>query len=197
MLDSLRRSQIGEVLNYDRNMNLQVISLERRAVANMNDDTDLYAMQNQTVLDTSNKAVAKLTLLLDKKRAAIVSMQQYLSTPAHERHYATAVTEIYNISEAITSYNECVTFFLANNSPQTRQMILASVRTVLSYVSFITAGLKTAINAYIDFYHAGRMPEYIRQCFSKVVMSFCAFDLIEEQLRSSNIYVITHDHLRQ
>ena len=103
MLDSLRRNQIGEVLNYDRNMNLQVISLERRAVANMNDDTDLYAMQNQTVLDTSNKAVAKLTLLLDKKRAAIVSMQQYLSTPAHERHYATAVTEIYNISETITS----------------------------------------------------------------------------------------------
>ena len=42
MLDSLRRSQIGEVLNYDRNMNLQVISLERRAVANMNDDTDLF-----------------------------------------------------------------------------------------------------------------------------------------------------------
>ena len=48
MLDSLRRNQIGEVLNYDRNMNLQVISLERRAVANMNDDTDLYAMQNPT-----------------------------------------------------------------------------------------------------------------------------------------------------
>ena len=84
----------------------------------MNDDTDLYAMQNQIVLDTSNKAIAKLTTRLDKKRAAIVSMQQYLATPAHERHYATAVTEIFNISEAITSYNECVTFFLANNSPK-------------------------------------------------------------------------------
>ena len=72
-------------------MNLQVISLERRAVANMNDDTELYAMQNQTVLDTSNKAIARLTILLDKKRAAIVSMQHYLATPAHERHDATAV----------------------------------------------------------------------------------------------------------
>ena len=28
-------------------------------------------------------------------------------------------------------------------------------------------------------------------------MSFCAYDLIEEQLRSSNIYAITSDHLRQ
>ena len=111
MLDTLRRNQIGEVLNYDKNMNLQVISLERRAVPKMKNDTDLSAMQDQHVLDTSNKAIGKLTTLLDKKRAAIVPMQQYIATPAHERYYSTAVVEIYNIPEVISSYKECVTFW--------------------------------------------------------------------------------------
>ena len=46
MIDAIRRRQIDEVLNYDRNMNIQMLS-------KMNDDTDLQTMQDLTVLDTA------------------------------------------------------------------------------------------------------------------------------------------------
>jgi len=32
-MDALRRQQINEILNYDRNMNLRVLALQRKQVA--------------------------------------------------------------------------------------------------------------------------------------------------------------------
>ena len=41
MIDSIRRQQIDEVLQYDRNMNLQALNLEKSGVAKMHESTDL------------------------------------------------------------------------------------------------------------------------------------------------------------
>ena len=82
MIDAIRRRQIDEVLNYDRNMNIQMLISTRRAVSKMNDDTDLQTMQDQTVLDTAANSLSSMTTLLDQKRAAVVSMKQYIHTRA-------------------------------------------------------------------------------------------------------------------
>ena len=50
MIDSLRRQQIDEVLQYDRNMNLQVLSLEKRGMSKMNESADITTTQNQEVI---------------------------------------------------------------------------------------------------------------------------------------------------
>ena len=50
MIDSIRRQQMDEVLQYDRNMNLQVLNLEKSGMAKMNESTDLSATQNQEVI---------------------------------------------------------------------------------------------------------------------------------------------------
>ena len=74
MIDSIRRRQIDEVLNYDKNMNLQVLSLERKNVPRMEGATDLALTQKQSVIDSANTQVNSLMLLLDKKRSEVVAL---------------------------------------------------------------------------------------------------------------------------
>ena len=77
MVDSIRRRQIAEVLNYDRNMNLQVLSLERQGVSKMDESTDLSLTQNQDVIEDTNAQIRNLTVVLDKKRAEVSALAQY------------------------------------------------------------------------------------------------------------------------
>ena len=71
MLDSLRQQQIDEVLNYDKNMNLQVLSLERKGVSKMDEETDLKVLQKQDVIDGANTLINTFMILLDKKKAEV------------------------------------------------------------------------------------------------------------------------------
>ena len=66
MLDSIRRQQIDEVLNYDKNMNLQVLSLETEGVSKMDEENDLNVLQKRDVIDGANTLINNLMILLDK-----------------------------------------------------------------------------------------------------------------------------------
>ena len=83
MLDPIRRRQIDEVLNYDRNVNLQVLSLERKGVSRMGESPDLTLTQKQSVIDSSSAQVNSLMLLLDKKRSEVATLPHY--TAAHRQ----------------------------------------------------------------------------------------------------------------
>ena len=65
MMDSIRRQQIAEVLNYDRNMNLQVISLEKKGVAKMAEPGGLSSLQTQYVIDDATELINSLMVILD------------------------------------------------------------------------------------------------------------------------------------
>ena len=62
MIDSIRRRQIDEVLNCDKNMNLQVLSLERKNVPRMEGVTDLALTQKKSVIDSANRGRSVATL---------------------------------------------------------------------------------------------------------------------------------------
>ena len=89
MIDSIRRQQIDDVLQYDKNMNLQVLNLERRGVAKMDESSDLKSTQNQEVIENANTKINNLLILLDKKRAESSSLQHY--TPAHAEQHTSSV----------------------------------------------------------------------------------------------------------
>ena len=128
MIDAIRRRQIDEVMNYDRNINIQTMISTGRAVSKMGDSTDLRAMQDKTVLDATATSLNTLTTLLDQKRAAVVSMKQYIHTRAQEQYFAAAVAQLYDYGEVVTLYNQVISNYLANNTPQTKQMVLSSIR---------------------------------------------------------------------
>ena len=64
-MDAIRRQQICDVLNYDRNMNLRVLDLERKQVATMQDERTPYVQQDQQGIDNTNTLINNLMVLLD------------------------------------------------------------------------------------------------------------------------------------
>ena len=180
MIDAIRRRQIDEVMNYDRNINIQTMISTGRAVSKMGDSTDLRAMQDKTVLDTTATSLNTLTTLLDQKRAAVVSMKQYIHTRAQEQYFAAAVAQLYDYGEVVTLYNQVTSNYLANNTPQTKQMVMSSIRRLLGDVSFVRAGLKQAVNDHIHFINTGNNMDYVEKYLSMLVISFCLYDLILE-----------------
>ena len=53
MIDAIRRRQIYDGLNYDRNINIQTLISTGRAVSKMDEGSDLREMQSQTVLTST------------------------------------------------------------------------------------------------------------------------------------------------
>ena len=138
MIDSIRRRQIDEVLNYDKNMNLQVLSLERKNVPRMEGVTDLALTQKQSVIDSANTQVNSLMLLLDKKRSEVVALTHY--TGAYRQQNTSAINELSRVYEVVDMYNQLMSGYVANNSVQTTQLVQSSVRRLLAYVSPIDRG---------------------------------------------------------
>ena len=164
MIDSIRRRQIDEVLNYDKNMNLQVLSLQRKNVSTMEGVTDLALTQKQSVIDSTNAQVNSLMLLLDKKRSEVVALPHY--TAAHRQQNTRSVDELTRVYEVIDLYNQLMSAYLANNSVQTTQMVQSSVRRLLAYVAPIHRGLVGLIDTYAGNVNAHRA--MIRIYFAKL-----------------------------
>ena len=105
-MDAIRRQQISEVLNYDRNMNLRVLGMERKQVAtNMQDDRTPYVQQVQQGIDNTNTLINNLMVLLDRKRssATTVAHGPIHYTAATERPYNKAVGDLFMIHEPVTT----------------------------------------------------------------------------------------------
>ena len=119
MIDSIRRQQIDEVLQYDRNMNLQAINLEKSSVAKMGESTDLSATQNQEVIQGANALLNSFMTLLDKKRAEASSLPLY--TFAHAEQHTRSVDELSRVYDVIDSYNQVISHYMGNTSVQTKQ----------------------------------------------------------------------------
>ena len=132
-MDSIRRQQIAEVLNYDRNMNLRVISLEKKSVEKMGETGALSSLQTQHVLDDTTELINGLIIILDKKKAGVLSLPHY--TAAHAKQHGEAVDDIANIHEVVDAYNAIVASYLGNHTVQTKQMLHSSIRRLLSDVA--------------------------------------------------------------
>ena len=147
-MDSIRRQQIAEVLKHDRNMNLQVINLAKKGVAKMAETGALSSLQTQYVLDDTTELINSLMIILDKKRAGVLSLPHY--TAAHGKQHTESVDELANIHEVVDAYNAIVASYLGNNAVQTKQMLHSSIRRLLSDVAPITRGLSSMLQTYAE-----------------------------------------------
>ena len=97
--------------------------------------------------------------------------------------------------QVIDLYNQLMTSYLSNNSVQATQLVQSSVRRLLAYVAPIARGLSRLIETYAANVNANRAN--IQEYFGKLVFALAAYDLLEEQLRSGSMYVITASDLQQ
>ena len=150
-MDALRRQQINETLNYDRNMNLRALALETKQVALMGPEGgETDESLTQEVIDTANESVNSLFVLLDKRRADILTNAEWHYSGS-DRLYRDAVSNLGRISEVVDAYNQLASTYLSNNTTQTNGVILSSIRRMLGFVSEIRRGLFNTIRRYAGF----------------------------------------------
>ena len=100
-MDALRRQQINDILNYDRDMNLRVLALERKQVALMGPEgDDTGVIMDQDAIDMANDAVNSLFVSLDKRRADILTITQWHYSGS-DRLYREAGSNLGRISEVV------------------------------------------------------------------------------------------------
>ena len=139
-MDALRRQQINNILNYDRNMNLRALALERKQGALMGPDGGKTgAIINQDVIDMAHDAVNSLFVLLDQRRADINTTTRW-HYRGRDRVYGDAVSNLGRISEVVGAYNQLVSTYLSNHTTQTKDIMLSSIRRMFGFVSEIRRG---------------------------------------------------------
>ena len=147
-MDALRRQQINEILNYDRDMNLRALALERKQVALWGPEGDeTGGVLNQDAIDMANESVNSLFVLLDKRRADINTITRW-HYHGSDKVYGDAVSNLGRISEVVDAYNQLVSTYLSNNTTQTKGIMLSSIRRMLAFVSEIRRGLINTIPQY-------------------------------------------------
>ena len=148
-MDALRKQQINEILNYDRNMNLQVLALERKQVANWGaEGGETGELLNQDVIDASNSLVNSLFVLLDKRRADINTVSRW-DFDGNDKAYGDAINGLGRISEVVDAYSQLVSTYMSNNTKQTKSIILSSIRRMLGYVSEIRRKVSNHTQRYL------------------------------------------------
>ena len=114
-MDAIRRQQISEVLNYDRNMNLRVLAMDRKQVAtNMQDERMPYVQQDQEGIDNTNTLINNLMVILDRKRSSATTVVHGTNhqTAANESPYSSAISDLAMIHEPVNLYNQVITGYL-------------------------------------------------------------------------------------
>ena len=131
MMDDIRRRQIAEVLDYDKNMNLQVVDMYRKSVARMEPEDHVGISQNQELVDTSNTSISSFLVVLDKRRADVATIKSWKFN-AQEKIYSNTVSALGNISEIVDTYNQLMSNYLSNPSTQTKRIMLSNSRRALT-----------------------------------------------------------------
>jgi len=95
-MDAIRRRQISEALDYDKNMNKRTFSIQKQQVANMSEGPPRAEQIDQGLVSEAHDTINTLLVILDKKKADLTSLLTYAYGPqANESEYTQAVNELY------------------------------------------------------------------------------------------------------
>ena len=100
-MDALRRQQLNEIRNYDTDMNLRVLVLQRKQVALWGPEGgETSELLNQEVIDTANDSVRSLFVLLDIRRADVNTITRW-HYHGSDKVYGDAVSTLGRMSEIV------------------------------------------------------------------------------------------------
>ena len=143
----------------------------------------LSSLQTQYVIADRTELINNLMIILDKKRAGVLSLPHY--TAAQGKQHTESVDDLANIHEVVDAYTAIVASYLGNNTVQTKQMLHSSIRRLLSDVAPITRGHSSMLQTYAE--NRATRAVNIRKYFSKLLVALSAYSLIEDQLRSGSL----------
>ena len=139
--------------------------------------------------------------MLDKRRADIHIISRW-DFNGNDKAYGDAINGLGRISEVVDAYNQLVSTYMSSTTTQTQGIILSSIRRMLGYVSEIRREVSNHMQHYLRFNTRATckitLPSecYITKYLHGIVVAFVAYDVIEKQLRTGNVYVISYIELQ-
>jgi hypothetical protein len=148
-MDAIRKAQIREVLDYDKNINTMVFNLTKSQVARMSDNVLPYVQLNAQALDGMKGIVNGLLIIFEKKQA---QLRYVIQNPDkwNTNKYSQNVSEVGMIEDVIQQWNRGVSYYnLKGNTLQTKAAIVTNARKLMDYVNFIQKGLYQLIESIV------------------------------------------------
>ena len=139
-MDSIRLSQVNEVLNYDKNINAMVFNLEKKRTAMFPDEEVLpYSQIGEEAMTGTKDGSNSLKVMLDAQLASVAQLSGHVNVDAG---YASAIGNIGQIQTIIQTYNQVVGPYTATQlTQQTKELILFEMRSLLDRLGRLDRGL--------------------------------------------------------
>jgi hypothetical protein len=148
-MDAIRKAQIREVLDYDKNINTMVFNLSKSQVARTSDNVLPYVQLNAQATDGMKAIVNGLLIIFEKKQA---QLRYVIQNPDkwNTNKYSQNVSEVGMIEDVIQQWNRGVSYYnLKGNTLQTKSAIVTNARKLMDYVNFIQKGLYQLIESIV------------------------------------------------
>jgi Na+/phosphate symporter len=151
-MDNIRKAQINDVLDYDKNINAMVYNLTKSQVARLSENVLPYVQLNVQAMDGAKAVINILLIAFEKKQAQLRFILQN-QDKWNTAEYSQNISEVGMIEEVMQQWNRIVSYYnLNNNTLQTKSAIITNARKLLDYTNFISKGLYQLIESIIQEY---------------------------------------------
>ena len=117
-MNDLRRRQIEEVLDYDRNINAMVFNIQKKNVGLTTESLLPYTQLNAEVNESVSTSINQLFVLLERKKSEIHTYLQHNYAIVGMKK--ASVQELGNIEEVMRLYNTAVEPYLGMETSLTQ-----------------------------------------------------------------------------
>ena len=198
---------INEVLNSDRDINLKVVDIQKKALKHFNDNIQLVPTDDQAVLENVDSVIDKLVGTLQDKENQIdtIPLNQVRSIELVDyKTLLSQLLEVAKVDDVITLYNAIVRVRLepSKMGSTARITIDNKLSNIQTLVVNIYERLEQIIVLYVKQFNA--MPNLttatpnkatnalmnLSRPVSKLITAFAVYRIIKQQIDSSNFDVI-------
>jgi hypothetical protein len=182
-MDSIRRNQINEVLDYDRNMNAMVFAIEKKNVGMATENIMPYNQITTEVFDIVKSNINQLIVVLEKKKSDI---HTYTHTnyaddqqPGGTGSKRLLAESAGLIEEVMKLYNTAVEPYISMKITQTtKSQILQEVRRIMPLITFLVNEYRKNLHTLQRVSSQVNKVERVRREYPKLLQAFIGFIMI-------------------
>ena len=198
-MNDLRRRQIEEVLDYDKNINTMVMNIERKNVGLTTESLLPYTQLNAEVNESVSTSINQLFVLLERKKSEVHTYLQHNYAIVGMKK--ASVQELGNIEEVMRLYNTAVEPYLGMKTSltqTTKNQLLSSIRKIMPQVSYLVNKLRGALEILRNPPPGERVTaNRINAEYPKLLRGFVTYMMILQQLNTGNVCPISRTDLNK
>jgi len=191
-MNPIAAKQIRDVLDYDKNINTQLVKIEKRQIKRWDEGMEnpmAYSQIDAPAVDAAKQVASDLKIMLEKKLSLIFIFDRIrLETPPD---LSRNLGEFMSIEEVFRQFNVLAKLYLnPENTIQTKLSIQTEASRLAGVVERIHNKLQEVVRTIVA--NPSRLnPDTSRQ----LVQVYNLYDIIYDQLQDGNLYPITDDAL--